>query len=218
MGACNTRGVQWCAPRGAGAGLHGARPPRLFLHRLFLHHIGTPRHHHHTTMFAPADNWQDEALAASRAVLRRHFRLSEAVAETPLVEMEDLLQEGLLACFLARNAWDPATGSKLFSFFYTCARRAMGGYLDWARRERRYNPRVLPMDLPLGDDLMLGDTIASDARLAPAWDGLERCKRGHLFSEDNTYWWKGTRQCRTCRTDYTRQSRLKAAAAKRATR
>lgn len=26
----------------------------------------------------------------------------------------------------------------------------------------------------------------------------ERCKRGHLFDETNTYWYKGNRHCRAC--------------------
>lgn len=33
------------------------------------------------------------------------------------------------------------------------------------------------------------------------------CSRGHEFSEENTYWWQGRRNCRTCRTEYMRQLR-----------
>lgn len=27
---------------------------------------------------------------------------------------------------------------------------------------------------------------------------VTHCKRGHAFSEPNTYWWKGRQNCRTC--------------------
>lgn len=26
----------------------------------------------------------------------------------------------------------------------------------------------------------------------------KRCKRGHSFDDENTYWWRGERSCRTC--------------------
>lgn len=46
----------------------------------------------------------------------------------------------------------------------------------------------------------------------------EFCKRGHLFDEENTYWWRGTRQCNVCRRLHSRilvdRRRLRRRAAK----
>ncbi len=37
------------------------------------------------------------------------------------------------------------------------------------------------------------------------------CRRGHPFDEDNTYWWRGKKHCRTCRKAYRQNRRLEAA-------
>ena len=35
----------------------------------------------------------------------------------------------------------------------------------------------------------------------------QRCKRGHDFTEDNTYWWNNMRHCRRCKSERSRRYR-----------
>ena len=72
-----------------------------------------------------------------------------------------------------------------------------GLYIDHVCRERRcVNPAHLRLVTPRENSLE--NSTSSPA--ANAWKG--RCKHGHAFNEDNTYWYgpgKRYRMCRTCR-------------------
>jgi hypothetical protein len=48
-------------------------------------------------------------------------------------------------------------------------------------------------------------------RRAAAWTKAERarCAQGHLFSDENTYRWRGQRHCRTCRRDARKRAKEK---------
>jgi hypothetical protein len=40
------------------------------------------------------------------------------------------------------------------------------------------------------------------------------CKRGHAFDDENTYLWRGSRICKACRVDYSRERKRRIRAAK----
>lgn len=46
-------------------------------------------------------------------------------------------------------------------------------------------------------NLMRGKTLTAK------YASRDRCSSGHLYTEDNVYWWRGTRCCRACRAQVT---------------
>lgn len=65
------------------------------------------------------------------------------------------------------------------------ARRVFMAYLTNGKRRNRR--------------LSAEDKVMPAARTSPPNQAKTECLRGHPFTEDNVYWWRGERQCRECR-------------------
>ena len=52
------------------------------------------------------------------------------------------------------------------------------------------------------------NVLHSNSRsIAKLHSDLTHCKRGHPFSGDNIYWWRGSRRCRICRLNHSQARR-----------
>jgi DNA-directed RNA polymerase specialized sigma24 family protein len=126
------------------------------------------------------------------------------------LDFEDALQEAVIACWRKRHQWDPQRGPASVFFGYVVRSTFFG------LRKRAYCEIRTPTYLRVSCDDF--DT-STDARLPASGDGLDRCSRGHVLDEENTYWHhradrggKHYPSCRICRRERKRAQRLEAAA------
>ena len=82
-----------------------------------------------------------------------------------------------------------------------------GKVLDHICRNRKcVNPAHLRI-LTIGENVLCGETIAAKKK------AQTHCIHGHPFDDENTYFYKGRRQCRTCRRENDLKHKAKLAVA-----
>lgn len=123
---------------------------------------------------------------------RTYLRLSlQSNDEDVVAGMQAVLGGGVNGPYRRRRNTTLATIPKPYWYWWMNHADAMALVADARFTERLKSRRRNQLDAVLAQ-------VAKNVPYIPA--RLTHCQRGHEFTEENTYVYRGNRQCRTCRT------------------